>query len=125
MSLRDYIVEQIIRPEMNDKKSNVRGTVLYYDKKKNLATVGIPQGEEGSTFLLTEVPVQLGSGGVHSAGPFIGDVVWVAYINGDPKCPTIISLVDETYDKKTRAVRTRHMRKGALVPHAMSAHEDW
>jgi hypothetical protein len=116
--LHDAIKEKIVNPALRDRLHTIKGVVTYYDNKMNRASVEVnnPYGIGRKTF--NGVPVQLGSGGTHSAGPFVGQEVWMNFIGGNVFYPRIVSLADENYEQNTRE-KMRHRRKGSLVPDSL------
>ena len=114
MGLKNQIIESIVKPVENSHYDLTQGEIIYYDEKTNKAKVQIRDPRGGGSMALENVPVQLGSGGVHSAGPFQGDIVWVSFQNRNPLFPKIISLADRNYQVNTRE-RFSHGEKGGYV----------
>ena len=125
-SLKEFITEEIIKPEIGKNHQPVKAVILEYDNSTNRAQVMYKDSfqADGITQLF-DVPLQIGSGGSHSAGPFTGDEVWISFLGGDVKRPIIISLVDEDYENKTRGTRNKHMRKGSLMPNMICDRMDY
>lgn len=117
--LQQAIKEKVVGPALQERKHMVYGKVMFYDNISNRATVEINNPYGAGRRLLDAVPVQIGSGGVHAAGPFAGDEVWVTFIGGNILYPRITALGDPTYETTTREKRMRHRRKGALVPDSL------
>ena len=123
--LKDAIVEKVITPHLNNYMHPVKAKVIDYDHIYNFASVMFESPNSLGHIELLNVPVQLGSGGVHSAGPFPGDEVWVMFSEGDIKKPKIVALADEEYKTLTRELRQKHSRKGAYVPDLICERTDW
>lgn len=118
--LHQIIKDKVVQPMLRERMHPTKGTILFYDNQTNTATVEIPNITDQGKHRLTNVPVQTGSGGVHSAGPFVGDEVWVIFLGGNLFLPRIVSIADERYQDRTRARRFRHERKGAYIPDYIS-----
>lgn len=118
--LQEEIKNKVVDPILHDRHHMVKGTVLYYNNLMNRATVEIHNRVGPGRKRLDGVPVQLGGGGFHSAGPFKGDEVWVSFIGGNIFFPRVVALADENYEFNTRAERMRHRRKGSLVPDSIT-----
>jgi hypothetical protein len=118
-SLIDAINDKVVKPALRDRHHMIKGTVTEYSNIMNRASVVVnnPYGQGKRTF--NGVPVQIGSGGVHSAGPWVGSEVWMEYIGGNIFYPRIVSLADENYQYGTRE-QMRHSRKGALIPDSLT-----
>lgn len=117
--LHEAIKQKILEPALKDRQHMIKGTIRSYDNQKNVADVEVNNPFGAGRRIFELVPVQLGSGGVHSAGPFVGDEVWMTYIGGSVMHPRIISLADENYERNTRESRMRSRRKGALIPDSL------
>ena len=113
--LHEAIKEKIVQPMLKERLHTLRGKIVAYDNKLNRANVEIDNPYGVGKRTLEHVPLQIGSGGVHSAGPFVGDDVWVAFVDGNILNPKIIVLADEQYEHNTRQ-RMQHRRKGAFLP---------
>ena len=114
-TLAAAIKNNIVEPALKERHHMTKAVVTEYDNLSNRANVSINNPYGQGKKQLIGVPIQLGSGGVHSAGPFKGDEVWLEYIGGNILYPRIVSLADEDYRYGTRE-KMRHSRKGALVP---------
>ena len=124
--LKDYIAENIVKPQMSNLTHPVKAMVMRLNDKDNRADIFYKDAlQDGGITQLFDVPIQLGSGGSKSAGPFPGDEVWVTFGGGDVKRPQITALVDENYKNKTRETRMKHLRKGSLVPDMACGRENW
>lgn len=97
----------------------IKGVVTSYNNIMNRASVEVDNRYGVGKRVLNGVPVQLGAGGVHSAGPFVGSEVWITFIGGNVYYPRIVSLADENYQYNTRET-LRHKRKGALIPDSLT-----
>lgn len=102
MGLKRHIIENIVKPAERAHYDLTQGEVVAYDEKRNKAKVEIIDPRGGGLLVLDNVPVQLGSGGVHSSGPFPGDTVWISFQNRNPLFPKIVSLADKDYKNNTR-----------------------
>lgn len=123
-SLKECIMENVVKPHTNMNFGTIIAEVYELDNVTNRAKI-IFKDPKGLGFInLENVPIQLGSGGVHSAGPLIGDRVWVTFLNNSPLCPKIISLADESYEVNTRE-KTKHTRKGAFIPDSICSREEY
>lgn len=118
--LQQAIKDKVVDPALKDRKHMVHGVVRFYDNHSNRATVEINNPYGTGRRMLDAVPVQIGSGGVHAAGPFEGDEVWVTFLGGNILYPRITAMGDPTYEDTTREARLRHRRKGALVPDSLT-----
>jgi hypothetical protein len=126
VSLKEFIQKEIVQPQLDNYHQPVKAKVLGYNEVMNRATIQYKDSFQPNGYtVLSDVPVQLGSGGVHSAGPFYGDEVWVTFLGGDVKRPTIVALVDEGYAQRTRAQRYKHSRKGSYIADSICGREDW
>lgn len=114
MGLKRHIIENIVKPAERAYYDLVQGEIISYDGKRNKAKVEIVDPRGGGTLVLENVPVQLGSGGVHSSGPFPGDDVWISFQNRNPLFPKIVSLADKDYKSNTRE-RFNHASAGGYV----------
>lgn len=117
--LHEAIKDKIVTPALSGRLHPVIGSVVHYDNIQNFAIVETdnPFGVGRVTF--DNVPIQIGSGGVHSAGPFVGDEVWMSFLNGNPLFPRITALADEDYMNTTRSDRLKHRRKGSMIPDSL------
>ena len=122
--IHEILREQLIEKEKQNRQEPVIGEIEYFDHKNNRAMVKIPNkyvnkagiGDKDHHIRLRQVPISL-QGGVHSAGPFKGDKVWVHFQNGDIKQPYVTGGADTTYAHTTRRDRTEHGTKGGFLPH--------
>ena len=92
--LHEAIKDKIVEPALKDRHHMTKGVVVSYNNTLNRATVEIDNRYGVGKRTLQGVPVQLGSGGVHSAGPFVGSEVWVTFIGGNVFYPRIVSIAD-------------------------------
>lgn len=118
-SLHEAIKDKILDPALKDRHHMIKGTIRSYNNVLNRANVEIDNRYGVGKRMLNGVPVQLGSGGVHSAGPFEGTEVWITFIGGNIYYPRIVALADENYRYNTRE-NLRHRRKGAVVPDSLT-----
>jgi hypothetical protein len=117
-SLHDVIKDKVVEPMLRDRQHMIRGRVTRYNHIMNRATVVTNNRYGLGKKEFHGVPVQIGSGGVHSAGPFEGQDVWMTFVGGNILHPRIVSLADENYQFNTRE-SLRHRRKGALIPDSL------
>lgn len=117
--LQQLIHNTVVQPALKERLHQIKAKIEEYDNENNRAKISFvnPFGPGRKT--IDNVPLQLGSGGVHSAGPYPGDEVWVSFINGNVNFPRITSLADEAYRYRTRE-NMRHTRKGSLIPDYLS-----
>lgn len=118
-------MENVVKPYVKNYLHQVKAKVITYDHNTNLATIAFNSIHGQGYVTLFGVPVQLGSGGVHSAGPFQGDDVWVSFHNGDIKLPTVVALSDDDHKNNTRRARQKHARKGSYVPDSICSRSGW
>lgn len=123
-TLKDSIMENIVKPHTNMSFGTVLAEVYNYDNITNRAKIAFKDPKGTGFIKLENVPIQLGSGGVHSAGPFVGDHVWVSFMNNSPLYPKIVALADEAYQVNTRE-KTKHVRKGAFIPDSICERSDY
>jgi hypothetical protein len=122
--LKKSIIEKVIKPYNDNTFDTVIAEIVEYDNLKNKATIKFQDPKNSGIIRLDNVPVQLGSGGVHSAGPFVGDQVWVNFVNKSLLHPKIVALADERYNLKTRK-RFQHTRKGSYLPEQMNCYAQY
>lgn len=113
------LYDSIVRPALNQLQHTVQATVIAYDNKSNTAVIDYRSPHSDGMTRLYGVNVQIGSGGVHSAGPFPGDEVVVNFVNSDAKNPLIVALVNSDYIDEVRDARLRHEQQGALLPFSL------
>lgn len=113
--LRKKIIDKVVNPIEITKYDTVQAEIVSYSEKNNTATIQFQDPRGGGIMELDNVPIQLGSGGVHSAGPFTGDMVWVSFSNRNLLFPKIVSLADEDYESNTRE-RYNHANKCGYIP---------
>ena len=118
-------IKQLVKEVNKEKIYTAEGTIVVFDNETMLADVKIPNTNGGGMFRLNKVPMQIGSGGVSQAGPFVGDKVIVSFKNGNIANPVITSLLDKQYSNNFRSIRETHSRKGALCPDNICIREDW
>jgi hypothetical protein len=115
--LHAIIHKEIVGPALMKRIHPIQAKILDYDNKNNLAMVEFKSPFGLGMMSIPAVPVVIGSGGVHSAGPFIGDQVWLTFLNGNENMPRITGLVNELkYQEQVREGRMKHERKGSLIP---------
>ena len=114
MGLKSEILNKIVKPMENTYYDMVQAEVLSYSEITNKAQIEFQDPRGGGIMVLDNVPVQIGSGGVHSSGPFVGDAVWVNFNNRNPLYPKIIALGDKDYKNNTRE-RYSHEKQGAYA----------
>jgi hypothetical protein len=119
MDLKGLIHSEVVLPALRERLHPIRAVVVGYNNYNNTANVRYLDPEGGGERELARVPIQIGSGGVHSAGPFPGDEVWVNFLGGSAMYPRIVALADEDYQEKTRA-KLKHERQGSLVPNKIT-----
>jgi hypothetical protein len=113
--LSKAIKTKVLEPHLNQFYDMIKATILEYDNSHNRAKIKFDD-PRGSGFIeLEDVPVQLGSGGVSSSGPFIDDEVWISFENKNIFSPKIVSLCDEQFNNKTKE-RFNHSLQGAYLP---------
>lgn len=114
MGLKEQLIKEVFRPMENTHYDMIQAEVVSYEETTNKARIEFQDPRGGGLMRLDGVPVQLGSGGVHSSGPFAGDIVWVNFHNRNPLFPKIIALGDKDYEKNSRE-RYSHEKQGAYV----------
>lgn len=114
--LHKAIYNKVVQPALKQIAPSTRAVVTEYDGVNNICTVEFHSPLTEGTVEMKEVPVQIGSGGFHSAGPFKGDEVWLNFVNGDYKLPQIVALADRHNVFQTRENRNKHQKKGVYVP---------
>lgn len=114
--LHEIIKCQIVEPALGNRIHPIRATVQFYNNYHNTATIRFKNPFSPGEREMNAVPVQIGSGGVHAAGPFPGDQVWVQFLGGNMMQPRIVSLADEDYVTNTRETRLKHQRQGTMIP---------
>ena len=114
MSLKQQILNEIVRPAERVYYDTVQAEVVRYDELTNKAVVTFHDPRGGGPVEMDNVPVQLGSGGVHSSGPFAGDQVWISFEHRNPLYPRIVALGDKNYRQNSRE-RYSHERQGAYA----------
>ena len=113
--IKRAIQEKILKPHDNNQFDTVLAEVVAYDGLKHRATISFKDPKYGGFLTSENVPIQLGSGGFHSAGPFVGDQVWVSFANKSLLQPKIVALADERYQIHSRK-RLQHQKQGAYLP---------
>lgn len=124
MPLKDLIYEKIVKPYNDNTFDTVVANIVSYNNIKNKASIEFQDPKGSGLIELDNVPVQLGTGGVHSAGPFVGDQVWVSFVNKSLMHPKIVSLCDEKYVINTRNKLT-HTRKGSYLPEQFNSYKEY
>lgn len=125
MDLKKQMIEQLIRPELNKLMTSTEGHVLaiYADHMYADVRIHHPYGE--GQYVLKNVPVQMGSGGLSQSGPFCGDKVIVNFKNNNILTPVISGILETNYKDSWASVRLKHSRKGAVVPDKICDRDDW
>ena len=123
--IQQQIVDNVVEPYMNKLSKTTTGHIKEMNHEHMVATVCVSNPHGYGQLELTAVPIQLGSGGVSQAGPFIGDRVMIEYQNFNPHTPVIVSILDRNHDTITREQRLKHERKGAYVPDEICNRSDW
>lgn len=124
MNLKKAIIDKVVQPHLNGSYNTVYAQVTQYDSVKNKASIEFQDAKSQGLMAIDNVPVQLGSGGVHSAGPFAGDHVWVTFANNSPLQPKIVALADENYNTSTRE-KLKHISQGTYVPDNISTRTNY
>jgi len=114
--MQRLIHDAVVAPALKERVHDIRALVTKYDDVKNIASVSFPSIHGEGYTELDNVPVQIGSAGFHSAGPFVGDEVWISFIGGSMLMPQIVSLADRQYKLRTREYRLKHEKQGAYLP---------
>lgn len=122
--LKEAIINNVIEPYNRASTGAVLAQVYELDDVTNRAKITFKDPKGTGFIKLENVPIQIGNGGMHSAGPLVGDQVWVTFINNSPLLPKIVSLCDENYEVNTRE-KTRHLRKGAFLPDSICDRSDY
>jgi hypothetical protein len=122
--LKKTIQKKILEPYNNNIFDTILAKVTAYDNLKNRATITFNDPKNTGAITLENVPVQLGSGGFHSAGPFPGDQVWVTFANKSLLQPKIVSLADERYQINTRN-KLQHKKQGSYLTDRISNINDY
>lgn len=110
------IYEHVVKPAIAKLAGATTGTVISYNNITNTATVIARSPVSGRTITMHNVPVQIGVGGFHSAGPFPGDTVEIQFKNNNIMNPVIVAFSDYEYELKTRNMRYYHPEQGTFLP---------
>lgn len=113
-SLKEQIIENVVKPLNNSSFGTLKGTVVNFDNYRNRADVEIQSPNGIGNMVLEKVPVCISNTGVKSNALLQGDYVWVTFLNGSPLLPKIIGIADEAYEVNTRE-SLRHIRQGSLM----------
>lgn len=113
MSLKDNIVDKIIKPHSDNRFDNVIAKIVSFDKITNSASIMFKNPKNVGMMKLDNVPVCYNNGFVNS-NLKSGDSVYVIFINGSILHPYISQTVKTTYVNDTR-IKQRHKRKGAYI----------
>ncbi len=119
--LQKAIYKKVVEPAIRAVPRTTRATVLEYDGVHNICKIQFHLPFIDGMVEMDRVPVQIGSGGFHSAGPFEGDEVWVDFANGDYRRPQVVSLADRFNIFQTRENRLKHTKKGVYVVDSICA----
>ena len=114
--IQQALYRTVVEPALRRRQQDVRGVIVDYNNDTNTATVEFQSPDNESTAIMEHVPVNIGAGGVHAAGPFEGDEVWISFVNGNIALPQVISVIDRNYGLSTKESRLKHVEKGAYVP---------
>lgn len=112
-------IQKITQQEINNVMKPQKGVVVVYNNEHNYCMAEIDNPYGGGKMLLEYVPVQM-SGGVHTAGPFVGDEVWIEFTSGKLELPKVVGFADRQYEKETREKKMKHKKKGANIPERLS-----
>lgn len=130
--INETLQQNLIEPNERQKFNPLIGEVEYFDHKNYRASVKIPNlhvesaggvQNRKSHIMLRQVPVVF-THGMHFAGPFKGDQVWVGFQNQDPKQPYIMGHADTKFAYSTRRDRTEHGTKGGFKADAQFTNKD-
>ena len=114
--IQKLIHKTVVTPALKERLHGARGYVVSRDHHHSTATVEFTSIHGEGKTVLDNVPIQIGSSGFHSAGPFPGDEVWISFMGGNILHPQITSIIDCQYYLKTREYRLRHNGKGTHLP---------
>lgn len=123
--IQQQIRDTVVEPYISKLAKNTTGHIKSIDNEHMVATVCVTNQHGYGQLELTGVPIQIGSGGLSQAGPFVGDRVIVEYQNFNPHTPVIVSILDRNHDTITREQRLKHERKGAYIPDEICDRQDW
>lgn len=114
--LHEAIHQKVVKPALNNRLHDTPGRIMKYNNNTNRATVQFKSPVSGEELIHNNIPIELGSGGFHSAGPFVGDQVWLSFRQGNANNPYISAFIDEEYELGRRQSRLLHKRQGPMVP---------
>lgn len=119
-----FIKDNIVTPSVREISNTAVGVVIAYDNDTNRACIDYKDPFTDGMVRVYDVPLQIGSGGVHSAGPFNGDGVIIQFEGGNKSKPRVIALLEDDYLNSIREGRTKHERKGAYMPDMICERSD-
>lgn len=113
MSLKDNIIDKVIKPQTDSKFDNLIARVTSYDKDSNTASIMFKNPKNVGVMDLDDVPVFLHKG-IKTPSLKSGDNVYVMFVNGSIMQPHITGVVERSFLLDTR-IKQRHRRKGAYI----------
>lgn len=114
--IQKIIHETVVSPALRQRLHGTTATVLARDHIQNIATIEFPDPYGEGYTVIENVPLQIAAGGIHSAGPFPGDEVWVNFMGGNIMYPQVVSIIDYKYYLSTREHRMQHNGRGTHLP---------
>ena len=116
--IKEMLKRDLVDYALNNRQDMIIGKIEHYDHKNARAIVSFPNRQVGGNkeIVLRHVPVNF-SDGVHTAGPFVGDKVWIQFQKGNIHQPIVIGRADPQYAHTTRLQRTEHGTKGGYLPY--------
>lgn len=117
---QQLILEQVVKPALDQVAKTSLGTVLEYDKVSNTATINATDPNTGQEAVQFFVPVQIANG-FNQCGPFPGQRVVLSFTRGEFNSPVITGVCDQRYDAATREFFQTHRQKGGFLPDAICA----
>lgn len=114
MDFNAKINEKINNQTLN-KTSSYMATILKINTNYNVATIFIPfYGKQRDGRIFKNVPITIGSNGVHQSSLRVNDTVYVTFNDTSSFSPKILGKADELYNSNTRE-KEKHLNKGALI----------
>jgi len=114
--LSDYIKDNIVKPEMDNKKVSMVCEIIEYYKNTSTAKIGYTNHFTNGIIEIDNVMVAITTG-VKRVEPKKGDNVLVSFVNNSP---LIIMIVDPLYYENNRE-KMKHSRKGSYLPDTLSS----
>lgn len=118
-------ITNLIKEVDRENMKTTEGEIVAFNNETMLCDIKILHPFSSGMLRLNNVPMQLGSGGLSQAGPFIGDKCMVSFINGNLHNPYILSLLDTNHENNFRKIREKHERKGCYTPDNICKRDDW